>query len=156
MSNQRSLLDEYWGKAPEPSPGESVKEDLALQRQVLKARLWKERKKEAFSWPHYTIRPWLAQPICPYCGATIERPDDAVMHEVFIKRSDLPIKMQHLIMHEYNCVLAHHWPCHSRWGNTDEFKRKCADQLFRLYGRDAIVAWVGGLGLKQHVEIPEE
>ena len=132
------------------------KEDLALHRQVLKTQLWKERTQEAFNWPHYTVRPGLARPICPYCGNPIERPDDAVMHEVFIKRSDLPVKAQIRIMHKYNCILAHHWPCHYSWGNTGTFKLRCTIQLFRLYGRDTIVAWVESLNLKQHVEIPLE
>lgn len=130
------------------------KEDLALHRQVLKVQLWRERTQEVFSWPHYTVKPEKARPICPYCGKSIERPDDAVMHEVFIKRSDLPVRMQIRIMHKYNCILAHNWPCHYRYGNTDGFKRKCAAQLFRLYGRDTIVIWAESLGLKQSMEIP--
>jgi len=121
-----------------------TKEALALHRQGLKAQLWKERSEG------------LKGPRCPDCERTICRPDDCVMHEVFIKRGNLPIKMQIRIMHKYNCALAHDWPCHYRWGNTGTFKNRCANQLFRLYGRDAIVAWVESLGLKQHVEIPLE
>jgi len=77
------------------------------------------------------------------------------MHEWLIKRSDLPVDMQHLIMHEYNCVRAD-YACHHDHGQTQEFKLRCAKAQYKRYGRDTIVAWVKGLGLKQSIEIPLE
>jgi hypothetical protein len=77
------------------------------------------------------------------------------MHEWLIKRSDLPVKMQAAIMHEYNCVLLH-VDCHMQHGQTRECKLRCAEAQYKRYGRDTIVAWVKGLGLKQSIEIPLE
>jgi len=120
------------------------KEALAIHRQRLKAKLWRERSEG------------LKGPRCPDCKRIICRPDDVVMHEAFIKRGNLPVKMQIRIMHKYNCALVHNWPCHYKWGNTRTFKRRCATHLFKLYGRETIVAWVQSLGLKQQIEVPTE
>ena len=120
------------------------KEALALHRQGLKARLWKER-----------ARSRLKLPACVYCDVAIWYPGAAVMHEWLVKRNSVPVKMQIRIMHKYNCVLAH-FSCHEQYGQTREFKLRCARAQYRRYGRDTIVAWVESLGLKQHVEIPLE
>lgn len=114
--------------------------------------LWKERSEPT----------WLSsrgrratRPICPWCNEFVWFADDTVMHEWLIRRVRLPIKTQFKIMHEYNCVLSH-VSCHEQHETTREFKLRCARAQYKRYGRDTIVFWVESLGLKQHIEIPEE
>jgi hypothetical protein len=116
---------------------------LADQRKRLKIQLWRERDMG------------LPVPPCDYCDEPIRYPDDCVMHEWLIKRSDLPVKLQHRIMVPCGCILLH-VECHAQHGQTRECKLRCARAQYKRYGRDEIVAWVESLGLKQHVEIPLE
>lgn len=117
---------------------------LGYQRKVLKVRLWRER-----AVPAGVIR----LPICPWCAEAIKRVDDCVMHEWLIRRAALPVKLQHLIMHEYNCVLAH-YQCHADHETTEEFKLRCAKAQFARYGRDKIKTWVASLMLRQVIAMP--
>jgi hypothetical protein len=121
---------------------DSHKAALADQRKRLKIKLWMERE------------PGLVVPPCDYCDEPIRYPDDSVLHEWLIKRSALPVALQVKVMHEYNCVLSHD-DCHAKHGQTREFKLRCARAQYKRYGREAIVAWVKSLGLKQKVEIPK-
>jgi len=127
---------------------------VAAHRRRLKTELWLQGIHECMSWPYYTVRPELARPICPWCGLTIDRPEDCVMHEWLIRRAALPVKRQLLIMHPYNVVLCHVW-CHAQHETTEKFKRQCAKAQYRAHGRDKIVAWASGLNLKFAVWIPE-
>ena len=128
-----------------------TKEALADQRKRLKIRLWRERAIPV----RRVLDSILCQPRCVWCKHALWSKDDCIMHEWLIKRSDLPVKLQHLIMTEENCVLADH-SCHERYGQTREFKLRAARAQYRRYGRETIVAWVESLGLKQHIVIPTE
>lgn len=145
------------------------KSALTRQRRKLKVRLWEERAASTEIWDGADFFVTVAEmpysmplpvgviclPICPYCGKAILHPDHCVMHEVFIRRAALPVKLQYLIMHECNCVLVH-FQCHEDHETTREFKLRCAEAQFARYGRAEIVAWVGSLGLRQTVYIPTE
>lgn len=120
-----------------------IKQALAYQRKHLKIRLWAKLSRNFSSYG----------PSCIWCSLVIKEPDDAVMHEWLIKRNALPVKLQYLIMHEYNCVLAHN-DCHHKYGQTTLFKMRSARAQYKRYGRDKIVAWVESLSLRQTVWIP--
>jgi len=127
-----------------------TKQALAAQRKRLKVRLWRERGEDTW----ISARGQIAKrPRCAWCGEFIWFPEDCVMHEWLIKRSDLPVKLQHRIMVPCGCILLH-VECHAQHGQTRECKLRCAKAMYERYGRNVIAAWVGGLGLRQGVEIP--
>lgn len=121
-----------------------IRKALSAQRKRLKIRLYRERRSDASS---------PLGPPCVFCGELIRDRDQTAMHEWLIKRNFLPVKLQHLIMHKYNCVLAHN-DCHDKHGQTTVFKMRCARAQYKRYGRDKIVAWVARLYLRQTVWIP--
>lgn len=127
-----------------------TKAALAHQRKMLKIRLFRERGLPV----EFAHTEGMRAPVCAYCGKPIWS-DCCVMHEWLIKRNRLPVKLQHKIMHEYNCVLAHN-DCHAEHGQTTVFKMRCARAQYKRYGRDKIMAWVKSLRLRQAVEIPED
>lgn len=55
---------------------------------------------------------------CDWCGRTTPALE---MHEAFLKRSDVPRRMQEIIFAEWNCVLL--CPeCHRQYGQTRQMK----------------------------------
>ena len=149
-----------------------IKQALAYQRKHLKIKLWQERAVPTEIWNGGDFFITVAEAkgttlplptgvirliICPWCGGAIKRPNDCVMHEWLIRRSALPVKRQYLIMHEYNCILAHH-QCHADHETRREFKLRCAKAQFARYGRGTIVAWVASLMLRsaETITIPTE
>jgi hypothetical protein len=136
-------------KSSSNSDSHEIKQALAEQRKRLKVGLWRSRTERRVPELGFVF------PVCPYCDEPITHINWCAMHEWLIKRSDLPVKLQVVIMHEYNCVLAH-FQCHADHGQTREFKLRCARAQYKRYGRDTIATWVRSLGLKQSVEIPLE
>ena len=145
-----------------------IKKALATQRKRLKIKLWQERGyTEAWILDNKIIpvptvdftlplpAGVIRLPTCVFCGLTIRHPDNAVMHEWLIKRNYLPVKLQHKIMVEENCVLAH-FNCHDKYGQTVAFKMRCAKAQYKRYGRDKIAAWVKSLELRQTIWVPTE
>jgi hypothetical protein len=70
----------------------------------------------------------------------------ADLHEVIIKRNDLPKSQQTIIFDEHNCVAVHHGgKCHR---NTKENDKICIEYLLAEYGLEAIQWWIASLRLR--------
>lgn len=90
-------------------------------RLALKETLWLEHRQQCMMW--YAIH-----------HRCLEAPD---LHEVFVKRGDIPKSKQAYMIDRANCVTA----CssiHIPWGNTRWFDQQAARILVSLYGREAI------------------
>lgn len=91
--------------------------------------------------------------LCVACGHFLGDidDDDLAVHEVIIKRGDLPGDKR--VFHEYNCVAAHNQNplCdmpHLFHGNTKKYDELCISYLVSHYGVEPIAEWIEGLGMK--------
>lgn len=147
-----------------------IKQSLTTQRKQLKIQLWQERSYTEAWVSDDAIIPIdlvagftlplpagvIRLPTCVFCGLMIRHPDNAVMHEWLLKRNYLPVKLQYKIMVGENCILAHNEPCHAEYGQTREFKLRCAKAQYKRYGWAKIAAWVKSLELRQTIWVPTE
>ena len=81
---------------------------------------------------------------CDWCGKWLHGVGD--LHEWLVKRNVLP--KNNKIFDERNCALLHH-NCHMRYGQTRAMTEKLAPIFMKRYGRDAMVAFIEGLELRQ-------
>ena len=69
--------------------------------------------------------------LCPWCDRPIRGAGD--LHEVFVKRGDVPLALQAKIFVEGNVVILHH-DCHMEHGQTTTMERRCREYMKR-YGQ---------------------
>lgn len=81
---------------------------------------------------------------CDWCNKWLFGLGD--LHEWLVKRNALPKDKR--IFDERNCALLHH-NCHMEHGQTTAMTEKLAPIFIARYGREAMVDFVEGLGLRQ-------
>jgi hypothetical protein len=87
---------------------------------------------------------------CPLTGEALV--DGWDLHEVFVKRNEVPPKHQGLIMVVENCIPLQH-EAHIEMGNTREALRKCIDSMFKNVGPSRIGYWYRDLWKKHGLSV---
>jgi hypothetical protein len=108
------------------------------------AKLDAQRRRLVF-FPAINGKPAGYYPACDMCGGQF--PHDA--HEVWISRKDVMGNedlIQKITTEPMNLSMLHHTPCHIPMAEPQRERLRMI--LVDYYGKDQIIAWINGLGLK--------
>ena len=91
--------------------------------------------------------------LCPWCGGEIDR-DSFDLHEVIVRRSNVPRDEQGLIFVPENMIPVHPL-CHTEYGNTQRMKLRCLLPMIRVLGASKIGCWYVSLWQEHGLSVPK-